>query len=553
MTRSDSKLPVSLSNRLVLLRQIRELALVQLRMALVRNELYLAGLAAAVISLMAGILTGHDEGFSVTTIPVEAAVVWFLLLHVGLVSRVTQGLSRLRQSIWPLLILANPGFLGICFSGVVLLLGEILLVALAACPGFFLLSVMLEFDPLNLTSFVPVVIAFVFLGSSMAFLGGMLFRSAYLATIASFLMAFVLYVIPLSLASLGPMLFKPFQPPWWIELSRYGRIWFDLSPGGAFQFPHPLLTRPWLSGVVTMLALMVSVPFLLAGRWLFDRRQSYLPEPRTLGGKTRSVRATPRMTSRKGGVRPRCWSNALVWKEFTYTAGGRRGMIVRCIVYAIAPVGVILVDVTNADPTWCMFFGILTGIGFVLETLYLTSSVISAEEDEGMMSQLLVLPLTARELLLEKLRGSVLGVLPGATATLLTAGIGLLSYYDWRLGRVNWTWTFLVSAELLTHFALLIGLVLVVTMANPRQQEGIRAGCMAVFGIVFCEFWAYGMMTWLLGMQGSPGVTLAYWTIQWILIAALTVWLWRKIPYVFESACYQGTLLANPDESAQER
>lgn len=144
------------------------------------------------------------------------------------------------------------------------------------------------------------------------------------------------------------------------------------------------------------------------------------------------------LTLARTGSRRRCWSNALIWKDFEFVTGGFPGFFLRLVLYGLVTAGVIAfvsfykVNIPgrysywyNADYIVEVFgahFGRVYSISFILQQLFFvlfllelglfTSRFLSHELRDKTLSVLTMLPQSLTQVLLRKWLGCVLGLVP---------------------------------------------------------------------------------------------------------------------------------------------
>jgi hypothetical protein len=186
----------------------------------------------------------------------------------------------------------------------------------------------------------------------------------------------------------------------WQEMQRDLSVFDRVSAALSVGFAGPVITmQVWYS-------LMVSAVLFTLACLGFERstRKQGTPQRATLSRGRRSFR-------RILGV-SRTWENSLAWKEFYFLTGGRVMWILRAALFA---------------GLWCVvnFYGagdraligstFVSGILIVLgiEMLIFSSRILFDESRWGTFPLLLILPISARNLVWQKTWGCLLAGLPG--------------------------------------------------------------------------------------------------------------------------------------------
>lgn len=212
------------------------------------------------------------------------------------------------------------------------------------------------------------------------------------------------------------------------ELSVVHRLQTMLTTG----FSEPVVSRQ----VVVCLVGGVGC-FLLS--WLtfdwFTRNTEPLPPKR--------VSPLPRIGLLRHLGIPRTWTNALMWKDFHFIAGGQALLFAKFFVYGLAAAVVVayLIDRSQGqfDPDQCGE-GVLTlaAAGLGLELSLYAARIFHDELKWKTHAVLMMLPISTLRIAYSKLAGCVLGLLPG----ILYLGAGILlapdSFIDILVSREAW-------------------------------------------------------------------------------------------------------------------
>lgn len=155
----------------------------------------------------------------------------------------------------------------------------------------------------------------------------------------------------------------------------------------------------------TAVNLIVAGGFFFIGWLSFDRAidttgQSDLPRPvgLKLSGKSRSSR--------------RSWSASIAWKDFWFIGGGYVGFTIRMLLYPILAIGLsLLVDRNSMVNIGDYLFGITIGC-IPIEVAVLASRLFRHDLDNFTWSSLLMLPRTLGGVVIEKLWGAAIALVP---------------------------------------------------------------------------------------------------------------------------------------------
>lgn len=165
---------------------------------------------------------------------------------------------------------------------------------------------------------------------------------------------------------------------------------------------------------------------------------------------------------------PRPVSNAVTWKEYYYSCGGRRGLIVRGLFYG----GLLVTGLLDAALNGLgglngmrYLIGSLIPFIFAIDTAAMAVRMFRTEINDQTLSVLAILPCSLREIAWRKARACVFAAIPGA----LSAAGGILlatSSFTGTAGAISMPMLYLellntvTTTLLLVHVALAISLVL---------------------------------------------------------------------------------------------
>ncbi len=174
--------------------------------------------------------------------------------------------------------------------------------------------------------------------------------------------------------------------------------------------------------VVTNLA-MGAVGFWLSYGLFHLGLVNLTPEGTTRGRVTRSVRFW------RWSSPGRPWKNSLMWKDFYFIAGGLPALVIRTVAYiSVYPLcfSCVIPLFGGTPPGMAMemtvqFICIMTVICLVLETTVLVARSLSQELKSQTFGLLLILPMSAGNVLYSKILGSLLVLTPGILC--LLAGV----------------------------------------------------------------------------------------------------------------------------------
>ena len=527
------------------LRQIRELTIALLQMSLVRRQLYLGTIVIPVMLFTGAILEGQFGVPIFAFIPLSNVVIWFLIVTGNLAGHTIQPMAQMRKTIWPILLLTDIGFLGISFSLLFSLLWHSVFAVLVSLPGVMLFSVMAGFNMTDVLWLIPVVLSYAVLVTSLALIGSMLIQDHRYAPFPAIIISALLFLSPLGLVYLGRLLFGTAPPTWWDDVLVTGQTWYDLSLMGTLQWPNPRLSRPWLTGLVVLENLALSLPFFALGAWLFRSRDDVLREPGWIMSRIRGFRESPHLIFRFKKDRPRPWSSALRWKEFAYTTGGRPAAVLRGVLYGLAPVGVLIIG-SNWWGTgwmfWAVIICVMASTVFAIEVLMMLSRIVASEIEAGTIEQLLLLPVSSHELLREKLKGGLMGMITPAICVAVML-MSMLSNVPLRsYSPSDWAAVCLVLLEVATHLILLGGIVLALSMLLPKKGTGFGFGFFAFMVFAYSLAGAVVGVTTVLGINRPGPAMFAVWSIHFCIVTAVTMILWRKMTGIFEKAAERAVL-----------
>ena len=215
--------------------------------------------------------------------------------------------------------------------------------------------------------------------------------------------------------------------------------------------------RPDITGNLGVLLGGGLAAFLLA-RCLFERFCSEAAldatiETTTGRGKSRSVAAK----SRPG----RPWDDAICWRDFYFLHGGKKGMVLKGLVYLALAIWLISAafDFARAryhpGETWYRFAGIAfpSAVAVTLfESLLANSRIYRLEQQEKTLSALFVLPQRLERLLHSKRRAAFLTLVPGlffVSVAFLAAFAPVIAYAPEQLA-----WLFLGTVYVLIQIVL---------------------------------------------------------------------------------------------------
>jgi hypothetical protein len=115
----------------------------------------------------------------------------------------------------------------------------------------------------------------------------------------------------------------------------------------------------------------------------------------------------------------RAWKNALAWKDFHFSSGGKLGLGLRIVLFGTLIAGILgLISNLPRD-----LFSMIAWLGFVLELAIVASRIVKMEVHEQTWSSLALLPMTIPQITRRKLLGSLLAILPAACAVLAAFGM----------------------------------------------------------------------------------------------------------------------------------
>jgi len=358
------------------------------------------------------------------------------------------------------------------------ILGAVLLL-LAAFP-FALLAVTLGGVSLD-----QIVAAYCTVLSYTLFLGGLgLFCSVSLGRSKNASgLAFLVLLLFFLLAHIGTPLIQLLTQVGW--LSATGRLCTMVGPVVEWVHAASPITRiieilqTGFSGfpigfqVLSNLALAVC---FFALSWLtFERftREVQAPAP------SRGLVFTRTSILRSFGV-GRAWHNALAWKEFYFGAGGRIAVLARCLLFAalITLVGWIVWrqdgpdDVPEALGSVLM---VMSPAVAYFELIAHAGSSLSKERKWQTLSEIMVLPMSTRGIVFQRLKGSLVGMTPYpfffALGVLLAPGL----FLEGMQGLLRSGAIFLILAEAVFFLYLTAWLSLVFK----------RVGLLVAFGMMY--------------------------------------------------------------------
>jgi ABC-type transport system involved in multi-copper enzyme maturation permease subunit len=119
---------------------------------------------------------------------------------------------------------------------------------------------------------------------------------------------------------------------------------------------------------------------------------------------------------------PRSWKNAIAWKEFFFTSGGTPGFILTSLLLSLF-IGIELLvawvnnDLSNESIGICLM--ITGGVFFILESVYMSSTIFNKEREEKTYAMLTLLPVSVRNIAYSKVVGGSLFMLPAIFTVLL--------------------------------------------------------------------------------------------------------------------------------------
>ena len=197
---------------------------------------------------------------------------------------------------------------------------------------------------------------------------------------------------------------------------------------------------------------------------------------------------------------PRPVNNAVTWKEYHYSCGGRRGIIVRSIFYG----GLLVARVFDDALDRSLGIG---GMGIMLQalTIFIFSIDIAAmavrmfrtELNDQTLSVLATLPCTIREISLRKARACLFAAAPGALSMLGGVVLNLLDYSHSTVVKPM-LWTEILSTWvgllLLVHMAVILSLTmkrgaLPLSYVLTHTFHGVAYGVVGIFGgMIFSRF-----------------------------------------------------------------
>jgi hypothetical protein len=135
---------------------------------------------------------------------------------------------------------------------------------------------------------------------------------------------------------------------------------------------------------------------------------------------------------------PRPVSNAVTWKEYYYSCGGRRGIIVRTIFYGGLLATGVIDFVTNSRTGFGLGYVLGSMITFIfsIDIAAMAVRMFRAELNDQTLSVLATLPCTLRQIAWRKARACVLAAIPGALSVF--GGIVLTtSHFNRMVGGIT--------------------------------------------------------------------------------------------------------------------
>lgn len=157
----------------------------------------------------------------------------------------------------------------------------------------------------------------------------------------------------------------------------------------------------------------------------------------------RALDAAP-ARGRISGIRfrrpPRPWKNALAWKDFHFLGGGKPGFVLRVLVYGGAAAWMVAGTI-GADGNSAVVVGSISSslisFAFLLELAVVASRIFRSELRDQTWPDLVLLPLTVRQVAWRKLSGLLLALVPAGVAAILASGLTVLT--AGRISGVAWS------------------------------------------------------------------------------------------------------------------
>ncbi len=183
----------------------------------------------------------------------------------------------------------------------------------------------------------------------------------------------------------------------------------------------------------------------------------------TAPGRGLAFRSTSRL--RRLGV-GRCWSNALAWKDFHFTAGGKGMVIVEFILWGLVLAGAVALQVVfegnvGWEGTGISLMVVMLVVLFI-QVLLLHNRLLGTEWKENTLPGLMLLPVSTMGILYLKMLGAFLGVLPAVFWLIVGASMAPVEFWE-GLWEVLWApalWFFLCQVVVLMQLTLYLSLVL---------------------------------------------------------------------------------------------
>lgn len=134
---------------------------------------------------------------------------------------------------------------------------------------------------------------------------------------------------------------------------------------------------------------------------------------------TLGMMSAKRRQARRPDRTGRCWQSALAWKEFHFVAGGWRFMLIKALLYPGFVVMIVSLATGTGTPFTSMWYQmggtLMFGVGMVAlsaEITGLSLRMFGTEIKNGTLHELMMLPLSVRQLAYSKIMGGSISLLP---------------------------------------------------------------------------------------------------------------------------------------------
>ena len=368
------------------------------------------------------------------------------------------------------------------------------------------------------TTLIQIVSAYVAIGAHLILVANLaLFFSVYCRTSgrAAFWTAAVLVLFYASWAILGfvagTRMGGPIAGPlnwrsvnaWidqWLLFEKQVSVFSRIEASLASTFEGPVLTSHFWYCVIAAVVLFVLA--CLGFEWSTHRQAN---PPRAMTRKRRSI-------FRFLGV-PRAWTRAIAWKEFHYLTGGRVMWGLRAILFLLVFVVVYTYSKSSSGVDWTMACPALTYCFLVIlgiEIIVYASRILFDESRWGTFPLLLILPMSSRQLVTQKVMGTLLALIPG---------------FVW-LGVAAWNYpgpiTDVLSDQVYIHFAVNFLLLVHFTVLLSVFVKWAALPCAVCLVFAFnscCPVMSIGLVLGdLLGGPGSVAIAAITVATYWILL-----------------------------------